>query len=122
MDIIEHLKEYFNKDKNVCFSLLFGSYAGDRQRKSSDLDIAVYFYNPPKEVKILDYINNISNYAGKEIDLVILNKASPFIRHEIMKNKKAIVIKNRDIYRTFREETITDYQRYKYLSGLDQYD
>lgn len=47
---IEKIKEILEKDDNVVFALLFGSYASGRQKKGSDIDIAVYLKNRPSDL------------------------------------------------------------------------
>ena len=115
-DKIQILSDYFNNDLNVNFALIFGSYANSRQTKRSDLDIAIYFDNPPYGLDLLNLINTLSNLTGIEVDLAVLNNASAFLRHQVMKNYAAITIKDRINYRRFREKTITDYDE-SALSG-----
>ena len=57
-----------------------------------------------------------------EIDLAVLNRASAFMRHQVFKTGVPLLIKDPLIYRRFREKTITDYQDFKYLSGMPTYD
>ena len=121
-DKIQILSEYFNNDSNVSFALIFGSYASGRQTKLSDLDIAIYFDNPPDGLDLLSLINTISDLIGIEVDLAVLNNASAFLRHQVMKNYVALTIKDRVNYRRFREKTITDYDEYKFISGINIYD
>jgi predicted nucleotidyltransferase len=127
---IEKIKEYLKEDPNVLFALLFGSiasafdkgaFATDDLIKAEDIDIGIYFKAPPEGLELLEYINNISNLVNENIDLVVLNRASPFLRHQIMKNRIVLVIKDRIAYRNFREKTISDYQEYRYISGMDRY-
>lgn len=121
-DKIQTLFDYFNNDSNVNFALIFGSYANSRQTKLSDLDIAIYFDNPPDGLDLLSLINTLSDLAGIEVDLVVLNNASAFLRHQVMKNYAVLTIKDRVNYRRFREKTITDYDEYKFISGMNIYD
>lgn len=104
-------------DPNVAFAFLFGSHAAGRQRRSSDLDLAIYFHSPPEGLAILDLRNEWSNRLGVEVDLVILNKASAFLRHQVMKTGEKLVVNDPLCYRRFRERTIADYQEYRWLSG-----
>ena len=121
-DKIQILSEYFNNASNVSFALIFGSYASGRQTKLSDLDIAIYFDNPPDGLDLLSLINTLSDLIGIEVDLAVLNNASAFLRHQVMKNYVVLTIKDRVNYRRFREKTITDYDEYKFISGINIYD
>jgi len=122
MEIMEKLKERLIRDENIIFGLVFGSYAKNRQRSQSDIDIALYFATPPEGLELLDFMSDLCNYAGKDVDVVVLNKASAFLRHEIMKHAIRLFIRDRFVYQRFREKTITDYDIYKYMSGMNKYD
>ena len=114
--------DQLNKDANVEFGLLFGSQKTGKQKAGSDLDIAVLFKTPPEGMALLHYINSLSELTGAEIDLAVLNRASAFMRHQVFKTGVPLLIKDPLIYRRFREKTITDYQEFKYVSGMTNYD
>lgn len=118
---ITAIKSYLLKDDNVLFALLFGSYSKGKSRKNSDLDLAIYFKTPPEGLDILNYINILSNITNKEIDLVILNRASALLRHQILKYGIRLVIKDIHSYIKFREKSMKDYDEYKYISGMNRY-
>ena len=120
--ILSDLKGYMSKDDNVLFDFIFGSYAAGKQNKGSDIDVAVYFNDPPYGLDLFGLINTLSDLCGADIDLIILNRASPFLRHQVMKYGVALAIKDRHIYRQFREGVISGYDEYKFISGLAIYD
>jgi hypothetical protein len=70
----------------------------------------------------LDLIHELSEHTRKEIDLVVLNHASAFLRHQVMKYGIRLFVQDEVVYRRFREQTMTDYEIYKYVSGMDEYD
>jgi hypothetical protein len=102
--------------------MVFGSYISTRHRKAKDIDIALYFYTAPEGLDLLDLIDTLSNLIGKEVDLVVLNSASAFLRHQVMKTGIPLIIKDRKIFQRFRERTISDYDEYKFVSGMNIYD
>jgi predicted nucleotidyltransferase len=66
--------------------LIFGSFARGRQRKDSDLDIAVFgskgiSFN--EEIKI---IGELSSIFRKNVDLSVLNTANPLLTFQASKN------------------------------------
>ena len=122
MDSTEKLKDFLDRDRNVVFALIFGSYAEGRQKKISDIDTGIYFIQPPEGMDLLYLINTLSELAGREVDVVVLNNAPPFLRHQIMKNRVILTIKDMAAYTRFREKTISDYDEYKYISGMNVYD
>ena len=119
---LEQLKEKLTQDSNITFALVFGSCAKARQHPRSDLDIAVFFKHPPRGLELLDLIHELSEYTRTEVDLVVLNDASAFLRHQVMKQCIRVLIRDMRVYRKFREQTITDYNTYKFVSGMDKYD
>jgi len=119
---IKRLKEALLKNKNICFSLVFGSYAKGNPNNKSDIDLGIYCYKPPEGLEVLELISHLSEYAQKEVDLTILNKASAFLRHQVMLNCIRLFIHDPVIYRKFREKTITDFLIYKYISNLYYFD
>jgi uncharacterized protein len=121
-DTRRKLTDIFVNDENVQFAFLFGSYVRRNHKKKSDLDIALFFTNPPEGLDLLSYISKLSDLSGREVDLVVLNSSSAFLRHQVMKYGIPLVIKARVLYRKFRERTISDYSEYKFVSGLDNYD
>lgn len=119
---IQKIKDFLNSDSNVIFAFLFGSGATEKQSRESDIDIGVYFVQPPVGLDLLNLINTLSELTGKNVDVVVLNSASVFLRHQVMKHRIALTIKDTVIYRKFREKTIADYEEYKYVSGMNIYD
>src|SRR4030042_2294948 len=99
-DIMLKLTNLFLKDSNIIFAILFGSHVQKKQ-KNSDIDVAIYFKKPPEGLKLLRLINMLSNQTGKEVDLVVLNDASAFLTHQVMKYGIPLTIKDRNIYGRF---------------------
>ncbi|MEW6184439.1 MAG: nucleotidyltransferase domain-containing protein [Thermodesulfobacteriota bacterium] len=114
--------EWLGKDDNVIFALVFGSFSKGRHKADSDLDIAVFFKTPPEGLDLLFYRSHLSEKAGKEVDLAVLNRASAFLRHQVMKYGLLLLTKDQSVYGRFREKTIFDYQEYQFLSGMHVYD
>jgi len=85
-EVVEQLKEKLREYPNIMFALFLGSHAKACQRASSDLDIALFFKQPLPGLDLLYLINELSDYTKKEVDLVVLNSASAFLRHQVMKH------------------------------------
>ncbi|MEW5705469.1 MAG: nucleotidyltransferase domain-containing protein [Actinomycetota bacterium] len=120
-DKVNRLKDYLNNDANVIFALIFGSAVTGKLKKGSDIDVAIYFKHPLEGLDLLNYISKLSDLVGKDVHLVVLNAASAFLRHQIMKHGAVLLIKDQLAYTRFREKTITDYDEYKYISGMGAY-
>jgi len=89
MHLIEKLKGYFDRRKEVAFAFLFGSQARGSATKLSDVDIAVYFY--PEKRRPLEYEEDVfyatedeiwadlERLLKKEVELLVLNRVSASI-------------------------------------------
>jgi predicted nucleotidyltransferase len=108
--MLELLKDYFERRKDVAFAYLFGSAARGKVRKEGDIDIAIYFY-PDKDIEWEDFgktykgENSISlgleRLLKKEVDLVVLNRAKAVLADEIVRKGTPIIIKDRGILMDF---------------------
>ena len=119
---ISGLRELLSKDDNVLLAFIFGSLAAKRQRNDSDIDVAVYYKNPPSGFEILHEINKLSKSAGADVHLAVLNNASPLLKHQVMKNKVNLVVKDEKLFGKFRENIMSQYEEYKYVSGIGKYE
>jgi hypothetical protein len=89
------LKNYMASKENVKFAYLFGSYAENRERKDSDIDVAVYLFGIHEDDFFkykLDLKTELEQIFKKPVDVVIVNNASPLLNHEVFKN--GIIVKN----------------------------
>lgn len=121
-DALARLEEYLANDPTVCFVIVFGSYVNEKRKKAKDIDIAIYFYHVPQGLALLNLMNTCANLTRKEVDLIVLNTASAFLRHQVMKTGIPLVVKDRREYQRFREEVISDYDEYKFVSAMNRYD
>jgi predicted nucleotidyltransferase len=46
--LAEELINTLTDDANIICAITFGSHAAGKQKKASDLDIAIYFVDPPE--------------------------------------------------------------------------
>lgn len=70
---------------------VFGSFARQRMRKNSDLDILV---DIQKDISLLDFIGlklEIEEALSKKIDLVEYNTIKPIIKERVMKEQLVIM-------------------------------
>ncbi len=113
--IVDYLKSYFANKPEVAFGYLFGSYAKGRAKSDSDLDIGIYIndYEPKSAYSYkLEEAETIQRVFGKEVDLTVINEASPLLRHEIF--KYGILVKEPDW------EFLVNYKVKSFYQYLDQ--
>lgn len=110
--LLETLKDYYAAKTEVQFGFLFGSRAVDRPKQNSDIDIGVYLDNPgacsPRYQ--LDETVQLQDLLTKPVDLVIINRASPLLNHEIFKCGLLFLDRQPEFLVEFR---VTNF--YKYL-------
>ncbi|MFN0117838.1 MAG: type VII toxin-antitoxin system MntA family adenylyltransferase antitoxin [Elusimicrobiota bacterium] len=94
------LKRFFRNKKEIRAAYLFGSYANGNSNKMSDIDIAVlvdskallkkipYGYKSQLITELIKFLKN------QNVDLVILNQASIFLRHQVISTGKLLYSRN----------------------------
>lgn len=110
--LIEALTEHLKAHPAIEFAILFGSQAQGKAKSESDLDIAIYLNRALSLEEYLTLNLQLEKTSGREVDLIILNEASPLLKHQVMKNRKVLFIRNFDLYADFREKTIDEYQEF----------
>lgn len=98
---------------------LFGSSVNGKITGSSDIDLAILFSeNKTVDIDRLDIMSRLSSAAGRDVDLVILNDASPLLYHEILSTGKLIFENNRE-YRIQREvKNRKLYEDYRHIHSI----
>jgi predicted nucleotidyltransferase len=96
---IDKLKDYLYSRDDVIAAYIFGSYASKRLTPVSDIDIAALLDTDLKEKDYgftkLNIITDLMQLLSfNNIDVVVLNMASPLLSHEII--KKGILLFSKD--------------------------
>lgn len=81
---------------------LFGSHACGTARTDSDVDIAVFTDGsepPTMDLELGVFVHQVLKHP---VDVVIMQKVSPILQHEVLRNKIRIFEKDADV-RTFLE-------------------
>jgi len=92
IDRLANLAPIWVEDASIVLVFLFGSHASDQATASSDLDLALLLSTDVTPDRYLEYratyTRRIADALHDErIDLVILNTASPLLRHEAVKGR-----------------------------------
>jgi predicted nucleotidyltransferase len=96
-EIFDILKKVMEKDKEVLFAYLYGSYAQDSVRFESDIDVAVYL--KPSDIK--EYIKKeeeltielVTKIHKDRIDLRILNVLPLLLQYHVLKDGIPIFVR-----------------------------
>ena len=111
--LIESIVDFCSRDNNIKAAFIFGSYGSKYQNRSSDLDIAFLFDQPPEFMGQMELAAELELMINEsiEVDLINLNKADLVLQHEIVTEGLKVYSRN-DI------ET-ADYIEYVYKFGPD---
>ena len=110
--IEEYLRKYFESRQDINFSLVFGSYANNKNHSFSDLDIGVHCKVELDILEIGNMIGDLEIITNIKIDLLILNdiyEENSTIAYEIICNHKVIYSKSENIFLNFKTKTYLHY-------------
>jgi predicted nucleotidyltransferase len=110
----KNLEEFALKHENFLLVFLFGSIARGFSTDESDVDIAIMFERVPDLFELNDLRDQLSRCAGKEVDLITLNTASPIIKMQVLRYGLLIKKVERD-YNEFFVSTVKEYMDLKYV-------
>ncbi|HZX50322.1 MAG TPA: nucleotidyltransferase domain-containing protein [Candidatus Paceibacterota bacterium] len=110
------LQGFFDNEKEVLFAYLFGSHATGHAIAKSDVDIAVYL-NPKNKQdqfeKRLELIAALTKLLKKEVDVIVLNMASPFLKHVVFKEGTLVFDRDASSRIDFDLKSLNEYFDYK---------
>jgi len=122
-DIVKKIKEAVVPElelmKGLAAAYLFGSSVKGKMTERSDIDIALLFFDYDRDdIDKLDIMARLSSVTGRDVDLVILNDASPLIYHEILISGRMIFERNRHC--RIQREVINRrlYEDYRHIHGI----
>ena len=111
--LISKLRSCLSSMENVLFAILYGSAARGELVAESDIDIAIYTSNEMKIDDRIELIYRLAKCLGiieDKIDIVILNNLTPLeLRYKIFRDGILILARNMELYRRYRDESISMY-------------
>jgi len=117
--VLEELVKKLGSLKGLAAAYLFGSVATGTYTDSSDIDLALLFEGDSAEyVDRLELMAHLSRIAGRDVEVVIINNATPRLYHEIMKTGKIILEKNSEV--RIKKEMLNRklYQDYRHIHSI----
>jgi predicted nucleotidyltransferase len=110
----KNLEEFSVQQENLVLVFLFGSFAKGFSRDESDVDVAIMFRKVPDFFGLNDLKDQLSRCAGKEVDILTLNTASPIIKMQVL--RYGLLVKtDKRAYNDFFVSTLREYHDLKYL-------
>jgi len=104
-DDVKKIKEALEKDENVIFAYLYGSYSRGKRHKFSDIDIAVFLKKYDTNA-YMELFSRVPTVLKKEVDIRILNDAPPLFKYKIIKEGNLLFVKNLEILKEFIYTTL----------------
>lgn len=112
-DMVKKLKETLTMHSDIVLVFLFGSFVRGDITSFSDLDIAIYFTGTVDFYRINDLREDIAEMLGIEVDIVVLNTASPVIKMQVLKKGTLLINKDQRAYNEFFVNTVKEYDDLK---------
>ena len=82
---LRELKPILREKYKVSEIGIFGSWVKGKQRKGSDLDILVDFFETPSLIEFIEMENFLSERLKVKVDLVMKSALKPYIGQVILK-------------------------------------
>ena len=120
---IERIVHYFKNRDEVSALYIFGGYVKGRKAGESDIDIAVLidksrFKNKDFELLKRKYYEASPRFSMRPVDIVILNTAPPFLKHQVLKTGRVLFDRNRKLRVRFTTNAIIEYLDYKPIEDI----
>lgn len=114
MSFQKQLQKYFSSQKSIVAVYLFGSHAKGRAHANSDVDLAVLFHDSVSPKHYFDRSLKMSCDLMKllnhnQVDVVVLNTATPVLKSQIYKYGKSVFSKNPSAAIRFKAKSILEY-------------
>jgi predicted nucleotidyltransferase len=100
----------------LCY--LFGSVAGRRARRTSDVDVAVMFAGQPAPAVLDRLTEDLEDATGRSVDLVDLATASPLLAHQVVSTGSCVLCRDRAERSAFETRAILRYLDTAHLRNI----
>lgn len=106
---------FFEKKQGIVAVYLFGSEAKKKGNKESDVDIAILCESSsvPDFHSKIEIQEALSSRLKKEVDVVVLNKANPILKHQVLKYGELLLNNNPSLVNTFIVRSLMEYDDIK---------
>ncbi|MCX8188623.1 MAG: nucleotidyltransferase domain-containing protein [Nitrososphaeria archaeon] len=113
--ILEKIKKFFEKDDEIMFAIVHGSFI--ERNSFRDIDIAIWVKDPEKAFQ---YTINLPCKIGEEIevpvDIQVLNDAPLPFKHHVLTSGKILFSRDEKLRTRLADETIRQYMDLKLLT------
>lgn len=92
--------------EDIIFAYIFGSYSRKSMRENSDIDIGIYLKDNITTHTYLDIKRELSEAVKREVDLIILNEATPLLKYEIYRNHRLLFTHDKGLENVYKVKTL----------------
>lgn len=102
---IKKIKKTLEKNENVIFAYLYGSYSRGRSHKYSDIDIAVFLKKHDTNA-YMEILSQIPTDFMREVDIRVLNDAPSLFKYKIIREGTLLFVKDPEVLKKFVYSTL----------------
>lgn len=113
---LEKIQKFAKSNDVIAAAYVFGSSVAGKERRESDIDIAIMVRGSMGGFERVQLETELSNLLGKDIDLVVFSLASALLQHQILKYGR--IVYEADPGERVRQEVTA---RREYLDSLVLY-
>lgn len=109
--IKQAVRDFFQGQESIRAIYLFGSIMGKHFYPDSDVDVGILYkhHELPSFEQRLQEQEDLSSHLGREVDLVVLNQASPVLCHQVLKYGECIDVRDPRAPNEFFVRTLNEY-------------
>jgi predicted nucleotidyltransferase len=114
-DIETKLAEALSGEPAVATCYVFGSFLSPSFGRESDVDLALLFFSHsvPRPLDIFDLKHRFSLALGRDVDIVVLNTASPIIAMQVLRKGRKLLERDARLTERFFVRTVNMYSDLK---------
>lgn len=117
-EIQARLEDHFSSPTGILLVFLFGSAAAGMASKDSDIDIGILFENRSDAFEVNKLACDLNAILKKDIDIAVLNSASPILKMQVLKKGVLVYAKDRKSYNQFYVDTLNQYDDLKQIRKI----
>lgn len=117
---VEALARVLNADRRIAYALVFGSAARGTAGAHSDVDVAIGLSAgatlTPLEIGAITA--DLESAAGKPVDLVLLDEATPSLAYRVFRDGRTLVVRDRAAMVERKARAILEYLDFQPVEEL----
>jgi predicted nucleotidyltransferase len=113
--LFSRLASYLKSRTEVILSYVYGSFLKGDLHEESDLDVAVLYKQVPNIQEQINLQNDLTKLTGYEVDLAVLNGASPIFIRQVLEKGREIHCSDDTAKHLFIIRILNEYDDLKYF-------